>query len=133
MNQLGQATGANPEAFSPLAAGEQHPSLLASSTEVAGLLDVKLASSLSLDFGRALIERNRFSHLNRERSGGADPNAKASTIAQLFTHYLGLAVNHDDGPFSTRRDACAATVAQFLVDTYNLPRYLGLFRNNKKI
>jgi hypothetical protein len=67
-----------------------------------------------------LVERHRLPLLDAERPGGTDCQTEASPIAQFIADNPRFAVHDLNGPLGTRGDTQPATVAQLLVNAYNL-------------
>jgi hypothetical protein len=120
VDQLRQAPGADPETLASLTAWEKNPATFTCSTDVARLLDVRLAALGHFLLGGMLVECWRFAYFNGQRTGGADTDAEPSAVAQFLSYDSRLAIHHVDGTHGTRHHAGAAAIAQRLVNAYDL-------------
>ena len=120
MDQRGQAAGADPQTLTIPAARDQHPAVFALPADVTTLFDVDFPPVRHLRLGSVLVKRHCLSRLDGQRASGADPQAEACAVTQLFAHHTCLAVHQLDRPLSARRHARATAIAQLLVNTHNL-------------
>jgi hypothetical protein len=127
MNQHRQATSADPQAGASLATGEQYPTILTLSAHVAGLLDIGHAPLLHFDFGRVLVKSDRLSHLNAQRAGGADTQAKPGAVTQFFMQHPCLAIDDLDSAFGAWRHTHATAITQFFVNADDLASHGLMF------
>jgi len=132
VDQGRQAMRADPQTPPGRAAGEQYCIFLGRAAAKATLRHNRRRPAGLMLLRCGIIESNGLLSLDRQGTSRADCQAEAGAIAERIADHVRLAVQDLDCPFSARRNAQAASVAQFLVDTYDVaqdhfaepPRYV---------
>jgi hypothetical protein len=120
MNQGWEAARANPKAAALVSKRQQGYVILSGVAAEAALSDVQLTAVVHTGLRLLLVEGWRFTGLDGQGAGGADGEAKASSIAQRFIGHSGLAVDNLDSAFGARRHTHSTAVAEVFIDVNNL-------------
>jgi len=106
--------------LSLIADGHQWRQILASGAAEAVLGDVDPAAFVHQGFCARLVKVGGLAHLDAQRAGGTDGEAKASPVAQRLVYYSRFSIHHDDGALSAWGHTDATAIAQFFIDPNDL-------------